>query len=88
MSNECKYAVVTRTVSTGDARLGRFARPVTVRVMAMGVSEWHAVRGIVPGLVYKSDPVDSRYTGPRSRYTAEMVYAQKLCDELNAKAMA
>lgn len=86
MPSDPKYVVVTRTVSTGDARLGRFARPVTVRVMAVGTSEWHAVRGLAPGLVYKSNPVDTRYTGPRSRYTAEMSNAKKMCDELNAKA--
>lgn len=56
---------------------GKFRRPVTVRVLAAGVSEWHAVRGLIPGAVlFEARNVDSRYAGPRSAFGAALAQAR------------
>ena len=73
--------LIVRSCRAPSARGGKYRRPVVVRVLAAGVSEWHAVRGLIPeGVLFERANVDSRYDGPRSAYGQAMSEACAVLD--------
>ena len=80
--------VIRVVVASANSGNGKYRRPVHIRVMDSTVSEWHAVRRLIPGLIREWKNCDSRYKGMRSDYGKSIRQARELCNRLNAEAEA